>query len=180
MHYPHLRRLDRLWANSPIFFITACTFRRRANLATPETTTIFREEWESAPARHAWNIGRYVIMPDHVHFFCSPLQEAVPLETFVGCWKQWTAKRMIRELGCTRPVWQSEFFDHLMRSDESCVEKWEYVCRNPVRAGLVKTPEDWPFAGGDQQGMKRERKPPVLPHGSATHATNAYRALSEI
>ena len=54
---------------------------------------------------------------------------------------------MIRELNWTRPVWELEFFDHLLRSEESCVEKWDYVGRNPVRAGLVTRVEDWPYAG---------------------------------
>jgi hypothetical protein len=80
-------------------------------------------------------------------FFCAPRQDATTLEAFVGQWKQWTAKRMIKELGVSRPVWQLEFNDHLIRSEESCAEKWDYVYRNPVRAGLVVHPEDWPYCG---------------------------------
>lgn len=44
-------------------------------------------------------------------------------------------------------AWQDGFFDHLLRSGESYSEKWNYVRMNPVRAGLVERPEDWPFAG---------------------------------
>ena len=33
----------------------------------------------------------------------------------------------------------------LLRSDESLSDKWEYLRQNPVRAGLVANPEDWPF-----------------------------------
>jgi REP element-mobilizing transposase RayT len=149
MRRPHrrLRRLDRIWIDSPVFFITACTFRRRPILATPETAAILKDEWESAPARHGWNVARFVIMPDHAHFFCAPRQEASTLEAFVGRWKEWTAKRMIRELDCARPVWQLQFFDQLLRSEEKCVEKWDYVYLNPVRAGLVAKPEDWTYGG---------------------------------
>jgi putative transposase len=143
----HLRRLDRLWTDSPIFFITACTFRKCAILANPAAAAILTQEWETAPARHRWQIARYVIMPDHVHFFCAPMPDASSLEGFIGQWKQWTAKRLIRELRYARPIWQLEFFDHLMRSEESCAEKWDYVYRNPVRAGLVTRPEDWPYNG---------------------------------
>jgi len=39
-----------------------------------------------------------------------------------------------------RPHWQDGFFDHLLRSDESYGEKWNYVLQNPVRAGLVSVP----------------------------------------
>jgi putative transposase len=42
-------------------------------------------------------------------------------------------------------IWEEGFFDHLLRSDESMSEKWDYVVQNPVRAGLVKRAEDWPY-----------------------------------
>jgi len=44
-------------------------------------------------------------------------------------------------------LWQPGFFDHLLRNDESYAQKWEYVRQNPVRAGLVKFTEDWPYQG---------------------------------
>ena len=44
-------------------------------------------------------------------------------------------------------AWQDGFFDHLLRNGESYGEKWNYVRMNPVRAGLVAHPEDWPYAG---------------------------------
>jgi hypothetical protein len=47
----------------------------------------------------------------------------------------------------TTPLWQREFFDHILRSDESYAQKWEYVRENPMRVGLVSDPDDWPFAG---------------------------------
>jgi len=42
-------------------------------------------------------------------------------------------------LNRTGPVWQEEFFDHVLRSNESLVDKVDYVCENPVRAGLVES-----------------------------------------
>jgi hypothetical protein len=44
-------------------------------------------------------------------------------------------------------VWQAGFFDHLLRRSESYAAKWEYVRRNPVRAGLVSEPDLWPYQG---------------------------------
>jgi REP element-mobilizing transposase RayT len=86
-------------------------------------------------------------MPDHVHFFCSPIQEASSLSTFVGKWKEWTAKLGHRQLGMPRLLWQAEFFDHVLRSEENYEEKWNYVRNNPVRAGLVESGENWPYQG---------------------------------
>jgi len=34
-----------------------------------------------------------------------------------------------------------------LRNDESYTEKWSYVRENPLRAGFVKSAEDWPYQG---------------------------------
>jgi REP element-mobilizing transposase RayT len=102
---------------------------------------------ENAHDRHGWAIGRYVVMPDHVHFFCSAELDAKMLPTFMQAWKQWTSKRMTRELTLSGTVWQEEFFDHVLRSSESYSQKWDYVKENPVRADLVKKSDEWPWQG---------------------------------
>jgi putative transposase len=55
--------------------------------------------------------------------------------------------KIIGQAEITSPVWQRVFFDHLLRSAESYRQKWNYVRQNPVGAGLVAKPEDWPYAG---------------------------------
>jgi REP element-mobilizing transposase RayT len=96
---------------------------------------------------YGWAIGSYVIMLDHVHFFCADAESKTSLSKLVGAWKQWTAKEICSKLGFDIPLWQREFFDHLLRSDESYSEKWEYVRQNPVRAGFVEHADDWKFVG---------------------------------
>jgi REP element-mobilizing transposase RayT len=114
---------------------------------------ILIEEWSAAQDRHGWAIGRYVIMPNHVHFFCRPVYDAKTLPEFVGAWKSWTSRKISQlsrprsATAATTPLWQPEFFDHILRSDESYSEKWNYVCDNPVRAGLVSSTGDWKYAG---------------------------------
>ena len=54
---------------------------------------------------------------------------------------------MARQLRLLPPVWQEEFFDHVLRSSESYAEKWTYVRENPVRADLVKKSNEWPWQG---------------------------------
>jgi putative transposase len=145
--HSHLQRLDRIWIENPIFFITTCTNKRRNILANPTTTAILLEEWVHAKENHDWYIGRYVIMPNHVHFFCAPRGEANDLSIFIKFWKEWTSKKIRKACGIDVNVWQSEFFDHLLRSEESYEQKWNYVFNNPVRAGLVKEPKEWRWKG---------------------------------
>jgi REP element-mobilizing transposase RayT len=145
--HQHLRRLDQVWVESPIYYITICTLRRRPLLASHRVADILIEEWTAARSRHGWAIGRYVIMPDHVHFFCASELDAKRLSTFLQRWKEWTCKRVSRITQKFGNMWQEEFFDHVLRSDESYGEKWEYVRQNPVRAGLVKHADEWLWQG---------------------------------
>jgi REP element-mobilizing transposase RayT len=108
---------------------------------------ILADEWQAAHNRHGWAVGRYVIMPDHVHFFCSAELDAKALPALMQAWKQWTSKRMAREVRLSAKVWQEEFFDHVLRSSESYSQKWDYVKENPVRAGLVESSDEWPWQG---------------------------------
>ena len=143
----HLRRLDHIWASYPRYFITVCTLDRKKMLAFERVVKIMREEWSASLLHRGWAVGSYCVMPDHVHFFCTDTESKTPLHTFIGKWKEWTAKRIGKEKKGQGSVWQPEFFDHLLRSDESYSEKWDYVWRNPVRAGLVEAPEQWPYSG---------------------------------
>jgi REP element-mobilizing transposase RayT len=145
--HKHLRRLERVWLEHPIYFVTTCTHSRKSILTSREVAEILVDEWTKARNRHGWAIGRYVIMPEHVHFFCGPELGAKPLAAFVGFWKQWTSKRIKRVLGLAGPVWQEQFFDHVLRSGESYSQKWQYVRENPMRADLVENADDWPWQG---------------------------------
>ena len=49
------------------------------------------EEWRGARERHGWAVGRYVIMPDHVHFFCRSEYDPKTLPEFTGAWKRYTS-----------------------------------------------------------------------------------------
>ena len=95
-------------------------------------------------------IGRYVIMPDHVHFFAAPQPEAKSLSAFIRDWKKWTNRKIYDSPLVKPPVWQPEFFDHVVRSADSYEEKWHYVRSNPVRAGLCAAEELWPYSGENE------------------------------
>ena len=144
-------RLDRLFPSNPVFFVTACTYRRRPLLATPAVHNAFVRFSRLAYDKHGIAVGRYVIMPDHIHLFiCGP--NDFELGRWMGMLKQClekalpaTASPIGRRLQKT--IWQRGFFDHVLRNEESYARKWEYVHENSVRAGLVANADDWPYAG---------------------------------
>jgi REP element-mobilizing transposase RayT len=140
-----LRRLEMSFERWPLYFVTACTADRRRVLANDSVHEAFLRFAGNASARGAW-VGRYVLMPDHLHLFVVVEDERIQLSGWIGSLKN-SISKVLRGRGEPSPHWQKGFFDHVMRGGESYSQKWDYVRANPVRAGLVETPEEWPFAG---------------------------------
>jgi len=92
-------------------------------------------------------IHALVVMPDHVHTLFQPLRNKdgwpFPLVDILHCLKSATAHRINKLLPHSGPVWEEESFDPVLRSDESLREKIEYIRQNPVKAGLVRRPDDY-------------------------------------
>ena len=156
-------RLEIVFTSFPLYFVTFNTLIRARLLDNTGVHTTFQTYAQHGVELGA-TIGRYVIMPDHVHLFVR-----IADQVRLGQWM----KGLKRHLGYTlsrqghkpqrvpmgpsawdsghysklQSFWQPGFFDHLLRHDESYSEKWFYVWMNPVRAGLVKRPDDWPYQG---------------------------------
>jgi REP element-mobilizing transposase RayT len=138
-------RLSRIFDSSPLYFVTFCTHERRPWLTTQAIHSAFVYFCERAEREFNVAVGRYVIMPEHVHLFVRGGYDFV-----VGQWMGQLKQALARAAGCSRTgnqVWQEGCFDHVLRSNESYAEKWNYVRDNPVRAGLVARAEDWPYQG---------------------------------
>jgi len=83
-HPPHQPLRER--HNTPIIaFLTVCTKDRKRLLVTDQAYGVLKAAWQTKPS---WLIGRYVVMPDHIHLFCSPAEfPARPLIQWVSFWK---------------------------------------------------------------------------------------------
>ena len=125
----------------PLYFVTFNTHRRKRLLANHRVHRCLVNFAKAALDRGV-AVGRYVIMPDHIHFFVSGHYDFV-----LDQWIRAVKRTLSKAISAPRPHWQGGFFDHMIRHGESYSEKWEYVCRNPLRARLVQEEGDWPFQG---------------------------------
>ena len=85
-----------------------------------------------------------VAMDDHAHAVLIPHPDH-KLEEILHSWKSFTSKWLIRISGRYSPVWQEEYFDRYVRHDRQYVAARHYIEENPVKAGLVSSPREWPF-----------------------------------
>jgi len=141
-HLPHLAPLE--FPNQTILqFITVCSSSRRPLLARPEIVELLVDAWRKADR---WLVGRWVVMPDQLHLFCAPgTFPSLPLKSWVQFWRNDCTRRWPHST--EKPIWQPDFFDRQLRNGESYTQKWLYLWENPIKQGLVKTPEDWPYQG---------------------------------
>jgi REP element-mobilizing transposase RayT len=130
--------------SAPLFFITFGTFDRKPILANDAVHGRFAAFGAKQSAKGI-AIGRYVILPDHIHYFMR-LGLDMKMGMTIGFLKK-TLSAALRENGYDLPHWQPGFFDHLIRNADSYSEKWNYVYQNPVRAGLVQFADNWPYSG---------------------------------
>ena len=148
---PRLERIFQFY-DAPLWFVTFNTHHRHkllANQAVHERFVNFAREAE----RRGIAVGRYVLMPDHVHLFVSGGQDFILLQ-----WVRMLKRIVSKAIPAALPHWQEGFFDHLIRRSESYAEKWDYVRQNPVRAGLVLEPGAWPYRG---EIMRLEARDPL-------------------
>lgn len=139
-------RLERLFASRQLFyFVTFNTYRRQPLLANPAVHTAFHVFCVRA-RDYDVAVGRYVIMPDHVHLFVMLPRGTITLASWVQRLRTALGKKLLR-VGAQKPHWQEGFFDHVLRTSESYSAKWDYVQMNPVRAGLCATPDEWVYQG---------------------------------
>lgn len=138
---PHLPSME--FPNQTIIqYVTCNVAKRRHLLANSEAYQLIVETWNKA---NDWLISRYVIMPDHLHFFCAPAKVCTPFKRWMEFWRSGVTRCWSNEV--QKPIWQKDFFDRQLRTGESYRQKWLYVVENPVKAGLAGRWEDWPYQG---------------------------------
>jgi putative transposase len=98
----------------------------------------------AAQQRKMFGLRAYVIMANHVHVLLAPQS---PIAQIMQQIKGSTAREANLILGRTcLQFWQDESFDHWIRDSGEWQRVRTYIERNPVAAGLVNKPEDWPWS----------------------------------
>ena len=132
-----------------MYAITKCIQGKERILLLPDggsrtAADILRDALRHRHSSGLWSCLAYVIMPDHLHFVVKLLEG--DLSGQVASFSKFTSREINRLLGRKGPTWQSGFYDHALRDERSLSAYLEYMRDNPVRAGLVSRPEEWPYA----------------------------------
>ena len=96
-----------------------------------------------------FHVHGVVVMPDHVHMVFTPFTDAIGnvfgLAEIMNGIKGASAHSINKLLQRKGHVWEKEYFDRILRKEESLVEKAEYICMNPVRKGIANSQDEYPW-----------------------------------
>jgi putative transposase len=147
--------LHRTYGAHHLHFITNSCYRRLPFFHTPNARDRFLTILEQTRQRYRFVVVGYVVMPEHIHLLITEPEVGTP-STVMQVLKQRTAHALLpkrkrrdprqRRLFGDEPkraFWQARFYDFNVWSRKKRVEKLRYVHNNPVKRGLVESPELW-------------------------------------
>ena len=152
------KRLHRYYGAGYAHFITTSCYRRLPLLGTSRSRDLFLRVLEQVRRRYQFVVLGYVVMPEHVHLLMGEPQRGDP-SAVMKALKQGFARRLLlrcrvdsNQMSIWRApvdrgrIWQPRFYDFVVFSERKRVEKLRYMHRNPVRRGLVGSPEQWAWS----------------------------------
>jgi putative transposase len=152
-------RLQRFYGRGDLHFITFSCRERLPLLGSAGARDAFVSVLDEVRAGHAFRLLGFVVMPEHVHMVVSEPRLGDPSEV-MQVLKQRTCFRLKRsnENGSAKvaaaqfseedayALWQRRFYDFNVWSSGKLEQKLDYMHRNPVKRGLVRHPEYWPWS----------------------------------
>jgi putative transposase len=151
--------LRRPFLSNRYFFLTVRLLRRRAKLADPDFR-LLGHAFNRARRLHRFYLTAWVFLPDHCHAICAPAHPTT-ISLVIKSVEQSSTSAINQQRGTEGELWQPRFFDRTLRTVEEYNEKVEYIHLNPVKAGLVRRPQDWPwsslqeYSGGSAEEQKQ-------------------------
>ena len=113
-------------------------------LRQPEVAQIVVNSIHRGVELEHYKLFAWVILPNHVHLLIQPLiAPSILLKSLKGSTAR-EANRMLGRIG--EPFWQKESYDHWVRNGEELQRIRNYIEVNPVKAGLVCAPHEWPWS----------------------------------
>ena len=116
----------------------------RRLLQSERNATLFIDVLRSYVAARKFQVHDFVVMPDHVHLLLTVGSE-MTVERAMQLIKGGYSYRLKKECGYSGEVWQRGFSEVRVGDEESFSQYREYIASNPVKAGLVDSPDEFPF-----------------------------------
>ena len=146
IHHRHSIRLQGYdYSRSGAYFVTIVSYRResifgdlvKGEMALNKLGRAVEYAWFDLPDHYSnVRLDEYCIMPNHVHCILvideEKLGESHPLSEIIRGFKTLSAKRIniLRQTPGV-PVWQRNYFEHIIRDEHEYTRIQSYIAANP-------------------------------------------------
>jgi REP element-mobilizing transposase RayT len=138
----HRLRRHRHQLNTGVFSAAKCVQPKRPVLKQ-QTSDLIVSSFQFYVERGDIEVGAFVVMPDHFHVIVN-LLSYLTLSAWMHNLMSFISAKTARSLRASGYCWQDGCYDTKIRSERQFNYLIEYLHYNPVAAGLVLKPEEWP------------------------------------
>jgi len=152
---PRLQSFD--YTGPFAYSITINTDDGRSYFSDPRFVRFCIKTLHEKAATNGFEVLAYCFMPNHIHLLVVGLTETSCLKPFMQQFKQITGYAFRQERGVS--LWHRSYHERVLRREESMESVAAYIWANPVQAGLVKNPEDYPYSGPTERLAGQAKRP---------------------
>lgn len=127
------------------FFVTTSASGHRCLLQSHRMARLLVDVLYNYRSESKYKLHEFVVMPDHLHALIT-IGAELAIERAVQLIKGGFSYRASHELQFRGEVWQRGFSEVRIFTPETFLARRKYIHENPVRAGLVNSPEQWQYS----------------------------------
>jgi putative transposase len=141
------------------YFVTVGAWGHRSLFQSERMASLLIDTLLHYRCEQKYLLHEYVVMPNHLHLIFTPAD--ITLERAMQFVKGGFSYRAKKELGIQSEIWERRYVDHRIRDADDYAKHAAYIRQNPVKAGLVKLAEEYPYSSA-HQGIELDPGPQGL------------------
>ncbi len=127
------------------YFVTICTYEKITIFTDKSVVDHLLDALRIQSRMYGFKILVYCFMPDHLHLLIEGKNYESDMKIFISAYKQKTGYYYKKENGSK--LWQINYYEHVLRSEEDTKTVANYIFANPVRKGIVEDFTQYEFLG---------------------------------
>jgi len=127
------------------YFITLCTHNKMPIFKDNASVRLLIDILRDKSVSFGFKVWAYCFMPNHLHLLIEGKDSNSDMKRFVSAYKQYTGF-YYKKKNCLS-LWQTNFYEHVLRKEEDIKDVAYYIFSNPVRKGLVDDYRQYEFLG---------------------------------
>ncbi|WP_341938815.1 transposase [Marinimicrobium sp. C2-29] len=141
-----------------------------------EDHQFYLELWQKQSERYGAQVHAYCLMTNHIHFLATPLEEDALSATMKVVGSRY-AQFVNRKYERTGTLWEGRHRASLIETGRYLLCCYRYIELNPVRAGMVSAPEEYPWSSYAANALNQESW--IVPHSDYLSLGSTEEARSQ-